>query len=331
MKNVMVLCVLALIAGGCASAHKSSPVKIIFDTDIGSDADDLGALVMLHNFADKGECQLLAVMSWANDEYAVSAIDAVNRYYHHPDIPIGARKDNIYNLDRLYNKPIADHFEHKLTWKDVPETTALYRKILSKQKDKDVVLVTVGPLLNIKRLIESQPDSISDSNGRELISRKVREVVIMGGHFPAGKGEWNFSGNMPGVTRFVLENLDVPVVFSGFEIGQTIRTGEVFNNIDKNTPLYVGFLYFCQHAPWMQPYQGRIVDNSTFDQTAVLYAVRGGVGTYWDKIGGGFCEVQDNGDNCWVEGKRTNHSYLKLKADPETMAHLIESIMLDKF
>jgi len=322
---------MAFAAGGCSFAEKTSPVKIIFDTDIGGDADDLGALAMLHNFADKGECRLLAVMSWSNDECAVPAIDAVNRYYKHSAMPIGARKDNIYSDEKKYNYAIAKHFEYKLTYKDVPDTTTLYRKILSKQKDGDVVLVTVGPLLNIKRLIESQPDSVSDLNGRELISRKVKEVVMMGGHFPAGKGEWNFSGNMPGVTRFVLENLDVPVVFSGFEIGQAIRTGEVFNDIDKNTPLYVGFLHFCQHAPWMQPYQGRIIDNSTFDQTAVLYAVRGGVGSYWDKIADGYCEVQDNGDNRWVEGKVTNHSYLKLKEKPETMAHLIESIMLNKF
>jgi hypothetical protein len=331
MKTYVFFFVIVLAGCGCSPVERASPVKIIFDTDIGGDADDLGALAMLHNFADKGECELLAVMSWANDEYAVPAIDAINRYYHHPDIRIGARKDGIHHLDRLYNKPIADHFKNTLTYKDVHDTTTLYREILSKQKDKDVVLVTVGPLLNIKRLLESPPDSVSDLNGRELLSRKVKEVVIMGGHFPGGKGEWNFSGNMPGVTRFVLDNLDVPVVFSGFEIGVAIRTGEVFNEIDKNTPLYVGFLHFCKYAPWMQPYQGRIVDNSTFDQTAVLYAVRGGVGEYWDKIEGGFCEVQDNGDNRWVEGKKTNHSYLKLKEDPERMACLIESIMLGEF
>jgi len=331
VKKFVYLCIMALFVCGCSSAEKKPAVKIIFDTDIGGDADDLGALAMLYNFKDKGECELLAVMSWSNDECAVPAIDALNRFYKHPRIPIGARKDNIYSDEKKYNYAIANHFEHKLTYKDVPDTTTLYRKILSKQKDKDMVLVTVGPLLNIRRLIESQPDSVSDFNGRELVSRKVKEVVMMGGHFPSGKGEWNFSGNMPGVTKFVLENIDVPVVFSGFEIGRAIQTGEVFNNIDKNTPLYVGFLHFCQNAQWMQPYQGRIVDNSTFDQTAVLYAVRGGVGTYWDKIENGFCEAQDNGDNRWVKGKKTNHSYLKLKEDPEKMAALIESIMLGKF
>lgn len=330
MQKFLLLIVPVLI-GGCSSMESRSPVKIIFDTDIGGDADDLGALAMLHQFMDRGECDLLAVMSWAHDEYAVAAIDAINRYYGHPDIPIGGRKDHIYQEQRIYNKPIADHFEHRLTWRDVPDPTTLYREILSRQKDKDVVLITVGPLLNIQRLMESGPDSISKLSGKQLLSRKVRETVIMGGHFPEGKGEWNFSGNMPGVTRFVLENLDLPVVFSGFEIGRVIRTGEVFNEIDPNTPLYVGFLHFCQYAPWMQPYQGRIVDNSTFDQTAVLYAVRGGEGKYWDKIEGGRCRAEDNGDNQWVEGEISNHAYLRLTEEPETMARLIESIMLGEF
>jgi hypothetical protein len=35
-----------------------SQVKIIFDTDHGGDADDLGALVMLHNLHNRGECEL---------------------------------------------------------------------------------------------------------------------------------------------------------------------------------------------------------------------------------------------------------------------------------
>jgi hypothetical protein len=81
----------------------------------------------------------------------------------------------------------------------------------------------------------------------------------------------------------------------------------------------------------MAPYQGRIIDNSTFDQTAVLYAVRGGEGLYWDRIRGGYCRAEDNGDNQWIEGKSTNHSYLRLKKDPEEMATLIESIMLGTF
>lgn len=331
MNKLVFLQVALALAAGCASLDKTPPVKIIFDTDIGDDADDLGALVMLNHFVRRGECQLLAVMSWSHERSSVPAIDAVNRFYGNPDIPIGVRKDPVYVDPKKYTVPIAEQFPYERTTEDAPDAIVLYRLILSAQKDKDVTLVTVGPLLNIKRLIESPPDSISNLSGKDLISRKIREVVIMGGHFPAGQGEWNFWGNMPGVTKFVLENLDVPVTFSGFEVGQVIRTGKVFNDLDEHHPLYVGFLHFCRHAEWMQPYQGRIIDNSTFDQTAVLYAVRGGVDTYWEKVQGGYCRVEDNGDNQWVEGKITNHSYLRLKETPEKMAALIESIMLGSF
>lgn len=36
-------------------------VKIIIDTDIGSDCDDAGALALAHNLANEGKCQILAV------------------------------------------------------------------------------------------------------------------------------------------------------------------------------------------------------------------------------------------------------------------------------
>ena len=58
-----------------------SQSKIIFDTDFGGDADDLGVLCMLHNCIDKNECELLGIMCRSTEKYAVSAIDAVNRFY----------------------------------------------------------------------------------------------------------------------------------------------------------------------------------------------------------------------------------------------------------
>lgn len=35
------------------------PVKIIFDTNMGSDFDDVGAITILHALAAKGECEIL--------------------------------------------------------------------------------------------------------------------------------------------------------------------------------------------------------------------------------------------------------------------------------
>ncbi|MCS6823018.1 MAG: nucleoside hydrolase, partial [Cytophagaceae bacterium] len=264
--------------------------NIIFDTDFGGDADDLGALAMLHHFTDKNQCRLLAIMSWSLERYTVPAIDAVNRYYGHPDIPIGTRKGLIHDIDWNYNKCIAENFSYRLTYQDAPDATYLYRKILSQSPDTSIIIVTVGPLANIKNLIESPSDSLSEWNGKELIRRKVKMFVIMGGKFPKGKKEWNFDGNMPGVTRFVIQHIDTPIVFSGYEVGLKIKTGKCLNTEDENSPLYVGFMHFSRNAPWMKKkFKGKILNKSSYDQTAVLYAVKNGEGLYWRKIRNGIC------------------------------------------
>jgi hypothetical protein len=329
MKNLTIVICFSFIQLFIANAQ----VKIIFDTDFGGDADDLGALAMLHHLENKGACEILAVMSWSAEKHVIPAIDAVNRFYNNPDIPLGIRKtEGWHEADWNYTKPIADKLPYKLTNEDAMEATSLYRKILSESEHKSVKIVTVGPLANIMNLIKSKPDKYSDLNGNELINAKVKEFVIMGGKFPGGDGEWNFDGGMPGVTKFVVENLEVPVVFSGFEIGVKIKTGEVFNELDPGHPLYIGFYHFSKHAPWMkQHFQGKIFDNSTYDQTAVLYAVRGGVGKYWDKVNGGYCEVDPNGDNRWIEGEPTNQSYLVLTEEPAKIEELIGNLMLGNF
>jgi len=158
----------------------------------------------------------------------------------------------------------------------------------------------------------------------------VKEMVVMGGQYPSGEWEWNFSGDMPGVTQYVFEHIDLPVVFLGYEIGIGIKTGAVFNQIEKTHPLYVGFMHFSEHAPWMndQYVPGKITANATYDQTAVLYAVRGGLGQWWEKVENGRNMPDEKGGNQWVTGTNGEHAYLKRIERPEKMAALIDSLML---
>ncbi len=327
MKKLFILIILWFL-----SFQLVSKPLIIFDTDFGGDADDLGALVMLHNFINRGECEVLAIMSWSLEENTVSAIDAVNRFYKHEYIPIGTRKGSTYFEPWNYNQAIIKKLPYKITYNEAPDAVYLYRKILSNSPDTSITIVTVGPLANLKSLIESPSDSISNMTGLELIKSKVKEFVIMGGQFPEGKNEWNFNGNMPGITKFVLENIEVPVTFSGYEIGVDIKTGAKFNEIDPEHPLYIGFMHFSQNAPWMKEYfQGKILNNSSYDQTAVLYAVSGGIGKYWIKITDGFCIADEDGGNKWVKLKSKNHAYLKLIIEKDEMANIIESLMLGNY
>ena len=55
------MAVLAALSAAVAE-HPKSPIRIIIDTDMSTDCDDVGALCMAHALADLGECEILAVV-----------------------------------------------------------------------------------------------------------------------------------------------------------------------------------------------------------------------------------------------------------------------------
>src|SRR5579859_5493797 len=57
------LAVLITLSAHAASVPQNKPpqVKVIFDTDIGNDVDDVLALSMLHALQSRADCELLAV------------------------------------------------------------------------------------------------------------------------------------------------------------------------------------------------------------------------------------------------------------------------------
>ncbi|MCF8364008.1 MAG: nucleoside hydrolase [Prolixibacteraceae bacterium] len=337
MKWTAFFIVICFFAYGCdiASHKENSKAKIIFDTDFGYDADDLGALAMLHYFIENDECELLGIACWSNERYGVSAIDAVNRFYEHGDIPIGVRKkDGAWDCDWSYGKPLALSLPYSRTYENVPHTNVLYRQLLANQPDKSVTIVTVGGLDNIKNLLLTGSDSISSLTGIELLHKKVKLFSVMGGAFPKqedSEGEVNFKGGGKGVTKFVLEQTKgIPFVFAGYEIGDVIRSGNALNSLPEKHPLYLGFYKFSKDAPWVKDrFKGEIFDNASFDQIAVYYAVRETGDECFNLIGDGYCEVDSLGRNQWVtEPSGFNHHYLKLLAEPAIVSHKIESLML---
>lgn len=313
------------------SAVAASGPSIIFDTDLGGDADDLGALAMLHNLATAGECELLAVMSWSTERFAVPAIRGMNEYYGHAGIPVGVRQGDSWHAPWQYGKAVADSLGSTHDEKGAPDATTLYRKILASQPDASVTIVTVGPLANIRNLLASPGDDISPLAGRDLVREKVERFVIMGGQFPAGDEEWNFFGDMPGVTREVLDEVEAPIVFSGYEIGEVVRTGPAIAELGEDHPLYAGYLHFSEHAPWMKDrFQGHILDNASYDQTAVLYAVRGGLGGWWALSEPGRVVADATGGNRFTPDPDGRHRYLKMTAPPEAVESVIRQLMLGK-
>ena len=71
---------------------KSEPVKLIIDTDIGFDVDDVGSICIANALQDLGEAEILAVVHDTGFKHGVGAISSINNWYGHDDIPIGAYK-----------------------------------------------------------------------------------------------------------------------------------------------------------------------------------------------------------------------------------------------
>ena len=85
-------CLSAFFALAASIAVAAVP-KIIFDTDMVEDYDDVGALACLHALADEGKCEILAMATCTRDNQCVAAVEILNTFYGRPDIPVGCAKD----------------------------------------------------------------------------------------------------------------------------------------------------------------------------------------------------------------------------------------------
>ncbi|MBO7166027.1 MAG: multidrug DMT transporter permease [Kiritimatiellae bacterium] len=85
----------ALVVAGETKSEKTEKecVKIIFDTDMITDFDDVGALSCLHALADAGECEILATISCTRGNASVGAVEIINKYYGRENIPVGCAKE----------------------------------------------------------------------------------------------------------------------------------------------------------------------------------------------------------------------------------------------
>lgn len=319
-----------------ASAFANAQVKIIFDTDLGGDVDDAGALALLNQLADNGECTILAVMPTSDDQNAFKCIDAINTFYGRPDLPIGIRtKENLSNPD-TYAKYVAEHWPNDIDPKSLPLCTSLYRQVLAGQPDHSVVVVIVGQWQNIYDLFHTGGDSYSSLNGKDLFNQKVNYVSAMSGNFPGDSSltENNMQGiiNNESVAQYCIDRIGRFIEFSGGEVGGKIQCGSGFNSLVGKSPVadaYYGMM--CVYMPdWAYPENfTNIHDWASFDQTAVLYAVRG-LSDYWTEQNVGYCDIWSlNGKiyNQWRSVPNKNQAYLIKKKPLSEMAGIIFDLM----
>jgi uncharacterized protein (TIGR03067 family) len=141
----------------------------------------------------------------------------------------------------------------------------------------------------------------------------------MGGKFPEGR-EANLINDGP-AAAYAIANWPTPIIFSGWEIGQEIMTGAKLHQAPEGTPVRRAY----------ELYNG-LNNRQSWDQTAVLYAVRGldgGLSDYWDLNSDGYLHVNEDGSNEWRLQPDKNHVYLIKKMPPANVAKVIEDLMLE--
>lgn len=312
--------VLICFSGFFPASASAQPVKIILDTDIDSDADDVGAMAMLHTLADHKVVDILGIIVTTEDKYAPMCADAINHYFKRPDIPIGILKELPLGERSKYTRQLSEEFEHRLkSPQDAENATTLYRRLLASQPDSSVIIVTLGHLTSLRHLLESLPDKYSHLPGVELVRKKVKLWSCMGGQFPEGK-EANFFRPDPQSTITCLDKYPGQIVFSGWEVGNKIITGGAY--LEKSLP---------EKDPVRRAYQlyNNWKGRQSWDQTSILFAVSPG---YWSLNRNGKCVVQKDGSNKWIEGpENPKQAYLVEKVDPVEIAKVLDALMTGVF
>ena len=251
---------------------------IIFDTDMDTDCDDVGALAMLLTAHTSKKIELLGIVTDSVSKYAAPFSEVITRYYK-TDIPIGAVHEGDYN-DTEFNLARFEKYRSLSKWcidngkaynitlseklgktdRDYPKASSVYRELLSKAEDNSVTVLCVGMLTAIAEALESQPDGISPLSGAELFSKKVKCVITMG--TPEIVNDFNWGMDAYATERF-FELCPTPVFIT--PEGEKIITGEHLT------------AKLCDTHPLRRAYEIWLgkenTGRSSWDLIATLYAI----------------------------------------------------------
>ncbi len=300
--------------------HKKEGVRVILDTDIGPDYDDVGAMAVLHALADRGEAIPLAIMASNKNEWVAPTINLLNTYFGRPGLPIGAPKGEAADIGAWQKWPqmLLAKYPHVIkSTSEVPDAVTLYRKILSGEPDHSVTIVSIGFLTNLSSLLYSKPDQFSNLSGPELVKRKVKELVSMAGGFPKGR-EYNLLTDSASSAN-VFNKWPTRIIFSGFEIGHQIKTGlGLVKDTSVSGPVKDVFAFCLPKAK--EDSAGR----SSWDETAVLAAIRGTKPYFGLKRGH---IIINGGNNSWKDENAGSQDYLTMSMPSQEIAAILEMYM----
>lgn len=323
--------IIALLAASTAAALNAAPPKVIFDTDMYTDYDDVGALAVLHALADAGECEIAAVgcNTWGEGNRSVAACEVVNAYYGREALAVGCARSGGRQGPGARGHGLPEKYPQwakHLSTADAPLATDVYLATLRKAPDKSVVICSVGFLNNIADLLRAD---------KELVERKVRLWVAMACSYPDGE-EYNSKFD-PQASDYAFSNWPrtVPIVWTDFQYGRDCYTGRAVAELPGDgNPVKDAFAsrltprskVIPRGVPGQQPTWDQIEGHPSWDETAVLIAVRG-IEPYFGLERGRYRMVGTNGKNEWMADPKSACGRVTEKMPKAEVARTIDELM----
>jgi inosine-uridine nucleoside N-ribohydrolase len=163
-------------------------MKVLLDTDIGSDIDDA---VCLADLLAQPQCELLGVTTVSGQPRLRAALaSAVGHAAGRVDVPIHAgTEDALLGPTPQPDVPqaaVLDRFSHQPANDFAPNAAVEFLRDVVLAHPGEIILLTIGPLTNVALLFATYPD----------VAAQLAGLVMMAGVFSnrtpgAGPVEWN--------------------------------------------------------------------------------------------------------------------------------------------
>ena len=340
---------------------------LIIDTDMSIDVDDVGMLCAAHALVDLGEARILAVLHDSHAVYGIGAISVINRYFGREGIPLGSYRGVIgapgprsahpeftNEGQGWYAQQLVERFPSAIrNITQAPLALPVFRQTLESAADGSVTIVAVGFLTNVLDLLRSP-------GGVDLVTRKVKRMVIMGGirqcpnpNPGCPPAEWNIAGCGGRVNPWEHDGCGdfdtlgsisnaaiglwptaVPIVWTSWEMGTPVKTGQSMFRTPEiaASPCGVAYELFCttmnDREPWHPDWwctsgNGR----ASYDPISIVYAVRGNSEGFFTEESG-FNEIDpETGVNTWRAAADGHQKYLISAVQPEGIAAHIDTLL----
>jgi inosine-uridine nucleoside N-ribohydrolase len=318
--SITLIGLLLIFAFKPGDKNERGQLNVFFETDMGNDVDDALALCMLYEYADMGNIHLLGISSNKEGRYSTEFIDVLNTWFGYPDIPVGqvqngveCKKDAIdYARIVCEMKNTDGNFlfkRSKPSNEGNPESTELYRRLLSQQPDNSVCIISVGFFTNLSGLLSTKADKYSPLSGKDLVAKKVKSLVVMAGDFREKNKVKEYNIFKDGLAaKKVFAEWPTTIVASPFGVGSSI--------LYPATIIEQSFSWAGKHplAEAYKSYQPMPYDRPTWDLTAVLYAVEPDA-EYFNFSESGTITVDENNFTNFKPDPRGKHAYVSVTSE----------------